>query len=128
MVAFRRARWREREADQRVTVTANYVLQLDAQQLQWAPTNGVGLPNEPYYGLEGVEVPQSRVPHALFVCTDDRVFISRDDGATWQSASQGLPRRTHCGDLRFAANTQGGALYLGTFGRSIWRAEIKRAD
>ncbi|MCX5545579.1 hypothetical protein M3A49_40210 [Paraburkholderia sp. CNPSo 3076] len=105
-------------------VTANYILQLDSANARWVPTPGAGLPNEPLFGLETVEVPRSRVPHALFVCTDDQVYISRDDGQTWQGASLNLPSRPHCGDLRFCVGPNGGVLYLGTFGRSMWQAPI----
>jgi hypothetical protein len=107
-----------------MTVAANYILQLDSANARWVPTLCAGLPNEPYFGLEAVEVPGSHVPHALFVCADDRVYISRDDGKTWRGASLGLPRRPHCGDLRFGIEPNGGVLYLGTFGRSMWQSSI----
>ena len=62
---------------------------------------------------------------ALVVSTDDKVYISRDDGQNWQPAALGLPRRPHCGDLRFVRDEEGGAnLYLGTYGRSVWVAEL----
>ena len=106
---------------------SSYVLKLDA--LTFVPTLGAGLPAaELLYALEPVIAPGTRVPRALFTATDDRVYISRDDGATWQQASLGLPRRPHCSDLRFAADSQGGFnLYLGTYGRSVWVSRFGRA-
>jgi hypothetical protein len=92
--------------------------------LKWVPTPGTGLSGEALYALEAVAVPGSRMPRALVVATDDRVFISRDDGGSWQQASQGLPRNPHCSDLRFApVGTDAGNLYLSTYGRSVWVAE-----
>ena len=109
------------------TVTAAYVLQLDA--LQWVVTAGAGLPNEPLFGLEVVAEPETRVPHALFVSTDDRVYVSRDKGSSWQQASQGLPRNPHCADLRFGSmsviQNPGAWVCLSTFGRSVYLARVR---
>ncbi|HEX8068822.1 MAG TPA: hypothetical protein VF546_02645 [Pyrinomonadaceae bacterium] len=105
------------------TITSYYVLRLDG--LKWVVTGGAGLPNERLYGLEAVALPQSRVPHALFANTDDRVYVSRDAGANWQQAAQGLPRNPHCADLRFVSSEQGAALYLSTYGRSVWVAKLR---
>jgi hypothetical protein len=61
----------------------------------------------------------------LFATTDADVFVSRDHGRTWIDASQGLPARPHGNDLRIADDGQGGRdLYLGTYGRSVWRTMI----
>jgi len=49
--------------------------------------------------MVAVGEPNTRVPHALLVSTDDRVYLSREDGAMWQQASMGLPRNPHCADL-----------------------------
>jgi hypothetical protein len=67
----------------------------------------------------------------IFASTDADVFVSNDAGRTWLDASAGLPARPHCNDLRIASDGQGGRdLYLGTWGRSVWRATIavKRDD
>ena len=103
-------------------VSSYYVLRLDG--LNWVVTAGLGLRNERMFGLEAVALPHSEVPHALFVTTDDRVYVSRDEGATWQQASQGLPRCPHCTDLRFADVDGEAHLYLGTYGRSVWVAKL----
>jgi len=61
-----------------------------------------------------------------FAATDDRVYVSDDDGTTWTVASQGLPERPHCTDLRVGKSPSGGRdLYLATYGRSVWRAQIE---
>ncbi len=83
---------------------------------------GGGLPNEIFYGMD---TDWTTNPKALFVTTDNRVYVSRNNGETWQSASQGLPKRSHCADLRFVIKPTGRHfLYLSTFGRSVWRAPL----
>ncbi len=63
----------------------------------------------------------------IFAATDADVFVSEDWGKTWLDASQGLPARPHCSDLRIASDGQGGRdLYLATYGRSVWRTTIAR--
>jgi hypothetical protein len=100
-----------------------YVVRLDG--LKWTPTPGTGLPGTALYALEAVVVPGTNLPRALFVATDDRVYVSRNDGVTWQQASQGLPRNPHCSDLRFVPAGRGiGNLYLSTYGRSVWVAQL----
>jgi hypothetical protein len=100
-----------------------YVLQLDGDT--WNVTAGAGLPNEYLYGFVEISAPGTRIEHGLMATTDDAVYISRDDGQTWQRASSGLPRRAHCGDLRFVVDILGAAkIYLGTFGRSLWVASL----
>ena len=111
-------------ASPKALVTQSYVMRLEG--LKFVPTPGVGLPNEPMFGLEAVAIPNSRVPRALFVSTDDRVYISRDDGGSWQRASQGLPRRPHCADIRVAVGPREEAnLFLSTYGRSVWVARLR---
>jgi hypothetical protein len=100
-----------------------YVLQLNNGS--WSPTVGAGLPNEFLYGFVAVAAPNTEVPRGLLAATDDAVFISRDDGKSWQRASMGLPRRPHCSDLRFAIDSLGVTnIMLGTFGRSVWLANL----
>ncbi len=100
-----------------------YVLRLDGDA--WKPTPGAGLPNEILYGMVAIAAPNTRITHGLMVAADDAVYLSRDDGKTWLRASLGLPRRPHCGDLRFVIDRLGGAnIFLGTFGRSVWTAPL----
>lgn len=103
-------------------VVQTYIMKLDGDS--WTPTAGFGLPNELLYGLVAVVAPNTQVPRALLAATDDAVYISRENADTWQRASIGLPRRPHCGDLRFVIDSMGTMkVYLGTFGRSLWIAE-----
>jgi hypothetical protein len=106
------------------TVTSSYVLRLDG--LKWVVTPGMGLTNEQMLGLEAVAVPNSHFSRALFVSTDEYVYTTRDDGATWQRCSLGLPRNPHCADLRSAASDSGAYLYLSTYGRSVWVAPLRQ--
>jgi hypothetical protein len=105
------------------TITSYYILRLDG--LHWVVTPGFGLPQEGLYGLEAVAEPNTRLPHALLVTTDDRVYISRDDGASWQQASLGLPRNPHCADIRFVSAPGAAAVYLSTFGRSVYVVSLR---
>jgi hypothetical protein len=107
----------------KTTITSYYVLRLD--ELHWVVTPGMGLPQTPLFGLEAVAEPNTRVPHALVASTDDRVYISRDDGITWQQASLGLPRNPHCADLRFVSTRSSASLYLSTFGRSVYVVRLR---
>jgi hypothetical protein len=80
----------------------------------WSPTDS-GLPGGPYTGIarDGY--------NRTWVCTDDKVFVSRDDGFTWKEASAGLPRRVHCNGLSYNfAQQNPPLLYLATNGHSVW--------
>jgi hypothetical protein len=83
----------------------------------WADTAGTGLAKfiaDPRPGS-----------HRVFAADDAKVYISNDDGGSWADASQGLPARPHCRDLRIGANARGGHdLYLATYGRSVFVATI----
>lgn len=105
------------------TLTSYYVIKLDG--LKWVVTPGIGLTNQPMYALEAIALPNSEVERALMVATDDHVYISRDDGATWQPAGLGLPRNPHCSDLRFVSIDNEAWLYLATYGRSVWVAKLR---
>jgi hypothetical protein len=88
---------------------------------QWEAM-GSGLPDTTFYGMD---TDWTILPKPLFVATDDQVYVSRDDGNTWQAASQGLPRRVHGSDVRFVSEPGGAKyLYLSTYGRSLWRARL----
>ncbi len=57
----------------------------------------------------------------LFVGTDNGVYVSFDQGATWEAFSEGLPKvAVH--DLKIQAKAK--HLLVGTHGRSIYKADI----
>jgi hypothetical protein len=75
--------------------------------------------------LFALETNWTTSPRAVFAATDGNIYVSRDNGNTWQLARQGLPRRPHCSDLRFVIQGDGARyLYLSTYGRSVWRARL----
>src|SRR5262249_36193224 len=99
-----------------------YARRDDVRTMQFEVLDGVLLGNRDYYGLEWAD-------GNLYAATDKRVFISSDNGDTWQDASQGLPARPHCSDLRYIVTKDGAsALYLSTWGRSLWKADFKSAS
>jgi hypothetical protein len=99
----------------------NYVLRLDG--LHWIVPSATGLPTKSsFFGLEAI---QDRDRLILFVTTDDRVYMSEDAGDTWVQASGGLPTRAHCGDLRIGKLGGRSVLLLGTYGRSVWQANLQ---
>jgi hypothetical protein len=82
-----------------------------------------GLPDEAFYGIE---TDWTTAPKTIFVCSDKRVYVSRNGGKTWAVAARGLPERPHCADLSFVINPDGRRyLYLSTYGWSVWRAALE---
>jgi len=83
-------------------VLGSYVLRLEG--LKWVPTTWMasGQVHEIDTYLYGLEVVTQTRPHTVFVSTDNHIYGSIDDGDTWKLASEGLPRRSHCTDLRYA--------------------------
>lgn len=86
----------------------------------WDKTLG-GFPNETIYAME-LDV-SDELP-VLYIVTDNKVYGSADFGLTWSDVSAGLPRRPHGSDLRYAQDQDGHYLYLSTFGRSVWVANL----
>ena len=79
----------------------------------------------PDVNIYGLDEDWTTSPPTLYLATDTDVLRSRDDGTTWTPVNAGLPRRPHCSDLRFVAYPGGKRyLYLGTWGCSLWRAEV----
>jgi hypothetical protein len=98
-----------------------YARRSDVGNMQFEVLDGILQGNRNYYGLEWGD-------GNLYAATDKRVFISSDNGGTWQDASQGLPARPHCSDLRYILTQDGTpALYLSTAGRSLWKADFTSA-
>jgi hypothetical protein len=61
----------------------------------------------------------------LIAATDTGVFVTTDGGANWAKLGLGLPS-TPCLHLR--ANATTGYLYVGTYGRGIWRMPLPTAS
>lgn len=96
------------------------VLRTDDGGVTWRKM--AGLPDEAFYGIE---TDWTTAPKTIFVCSDKRVYVSRNGGKTWAVAARGLPERPHCADLSFVINPDGRRyLYLSTYGWSVWRAEL----
>jgi hypothetical protein len=86
----------------------------------WSPLSG--LPDANYWGID---IDWTVTPNTVFVCDDDQVFISRDDGRTWTSSSTGLPPYPNLADLRFTLTpSRRKRLFLSTFGHSLWVSEV----
>jgi len=97
-----------------------YVLQLDS--FTWRILRGpLKLPFEPIHGLDinrlGADV-------TLATATESAVYVSPDLGKNWLQYNAGLPRSPHCSDLRFGVLEGRQVLYLSTWGRSVWMADI----
>ncbi len=90
----------------------------------WASVGANGLPtNEGAYQFLAADTEAQRAN--LYLATDWGVHATWDDGANWLPVSQGLPRRSHPSTLRFVHLTAGTpTLYLFTFGRSVYRADL----
>ena len=86
----------------------------------WRPVTGLVQQN-----YSTLEIDTTEKAAVLYVATDNVVFSSQDNGQTWSNQSNGLPARVHCSDLRFVVQPDGSKfLYLGTYGRSLWRARV----
>jgi hypothetical protein len=91
-----------------------------AQGGQWLPTdNGM-------FAGSGLEAQSlcAGADNVLFVSFTKGVYALDNTTGLWYSASSGLPLWPQCSDIRFARDPVNGApyLYLGTFGRGLWRA------
>jgi photosystem II stability/assembly factor-like uncharacterized protein len=75
------------------------------------------LPDVPF---NSVEIDSNNNKH-IFVGTDVGVFVSIDEGLSWNSFNNGLPN-VRVTDLRIHKLTK--QLYCATFGRSMWRTSI----
>jgi hypothetical protein len=94
---------------------AGHILRFDGAAWSLRDT---GLPGSTLFGL-------SRDSYGrTYTCTDDKVWVSLNDGESWADASMGLPRRSHCADIRFDFTQPNPQLYLSTFGHSVWAADV----
>jgi hypothetical protein len=98
--------------------SAGFILKYDGSAWDILP----GVPRQQYVAIE---TDWTVDPKVLYLATDRTVVSSADDGQTWTTETQGLPAHPHCADLRFVIQPdENKYLYLGTFGRSLWRAQI----
>jgi len=88
--------------------------------LSWTNISG-NLPDTPVNFL----VVNPVAPNMLLAATDTGVFITADGGTNWAKLGIGLPS-TPCLHLR--ANAVTGYLYVGTYGRGIWRMPLPTAS
>jgi hypothetical protein len=97
-----------------------YVLQLDS--FAWRILRGpLKLPFEPIHGLD---INRLDADVTLAAATESAVYVSPDLGKNWLQYNAGLPRSPHCSDLRFGVLEGRQVLYLSTWGRSVWMADI----
>jgi hypothetical protein len=97
-----------------------YLLRLDS--LTWRILRGpLKLPFEPIHGLD---INRAGAAVTLAAATESSVYVSPDYGDNWLQYNLGLPRSPHCSDLRFGAVEGRQFLFLSTFGRSVWMADI----
>lgn len=59
-------------------------------------------------------------PNILFIATNDNVYKSRDDGATWVTITKGLSNARIISLAMHPANTA--TIYAGTFGDAVYRS------
>ena len=91
---------------------------------RWSAIEGNGLPSSEG-SLKFMAVDTKGEPTILYLATDYGIHASWDAGANWLPVSQGLPRRSYPSTLRCVAEASGKRLlYLFTYGRSAWRAEL----
>ncbi len=93
------------------------------RDLVWSPAR-LGIPSTEgvFWGLTAARNIDNDV---LIAVTDANAWISYDEARSWRRASQGLPARPHCADVRFVRNDDGSQrLQLGTYGRSTWVADL----
>jgi hypothetical protein len=100
--------------------TGSYVLRLNT--FTWRILRGgFELPFEPIHGLD---INRMGAPVSLAAATESSVYVSPDLGDNWLQYNVGLPRMPHCSDLRFGTLEGRQKLYVSTWGRSVWMADI----
>jgi len=84
----------------------------------WADIDKGRLPDA---ACTAIALPRADATH-VYVSGDAGVFVSSNRGDTWQRLSGNLPN-TPISDMVY--HDADGALYVGTYGRSIWRLQVQ---
>lgn len=84
----------------------------------WSDIDGGQLPDSPFHAI--VCIPED--PRTLVVCGDAGIFMTRNSGKEWTSLKRNLPNVMTV-DLVYHQGQ--GAIYVATYGRSIWRIKIR---
>jgi hypothetical protein len=86
----------------------------------WSPIPG--LADGIYWGIT---IDWTVAPNTVFVCDEDQVLLSRDEGQNWVSSSTGLLTYPNLADVHFTLTPSGRKrLFLSTFGHSLWVSEV----
>jgi len=95
----------------------SHVFRSDDGARSWIDVDRGSLPDVPHHAIV---IPDDQ-PGTVYVCNDMGVFVSTDLGNQWQDLTGNLPN-TMIHDLVYH---QDGGLYAATFGRSIWRLQVR---
>lgn len=103
-------------ADRAFALSSNYTL------LQWTGSEW----KDVAYGMVTFAIHPDTGSTRAFAAWDDRIWVSEDNGGTWsQMVSVGLPAFPHNSTLKIASDGKGGhVLYLASYGRSVWQAQL----
>jgi hypothetical protein len=84
----------------------------------WLDIDNGKLPDVPHHAL----LIRPDKPTELYVCNDAGVFLTKNRGSTWTNATANLPNAMVV-DLVFNTSTK--QLFAATYGRSVWRRQLK---
>jgi photosystem II stability/assembly factor-like uncharacterized protein len=96
----------------------SHVFRSDNAGVSWTDVDQGALPDVPPNTL----VIPTDDADSVYVCNQVGVFVSKDQGKKWQNLTGNLPNAVMT-DLVY--HEKEGALYVGTFGRGIWRVQIR---
>src|SRR5947209_244844 len=96
----------------------SHVFRSDNGGLIWRDIDQGNLPNVPHQ----VVVVRPDDPKTIFVGNDLGVFVSEDDGTSWNDLSRNLP---HVMVIDLVYHPHDRSLTAATYGRSLWRLKIE---
>jgi len=103
---------------------ARFALNNSGRLLKWDGQVWQVIANGPQRAVSGIEFAPQFAGGVLFAATEYGVLLSRDRGATWSRASDGLPRNSAGRDLKIGSSGGRHYLYLSTYGWGVFRADI----